>query len=128
MTQIEQNPFVQQNNDRNLPRIFPNASKDFIDLNSQPSSANTQSGIRDGTLAEKKVKARDSRKRAVRITSYRVKLADVEGLCGKWHLDALRYAGLIHDDTEEDITYQITQKKVQKKNQEKTLIEIEICQ
>jgi len=79
--------------------------------------------LRNGTLAKKKAKATNSRKRHVSIKSLRSRLADVEGLCGKWHLDALRYAGIILDDTEAEITYEISQEKV-KKGEEKTIIEV----
>jgi hypothetical protein len=75
-------------------------------------------------LATKKIKDSDTGKCSVRITSLRLRLADVEGLCGKWHLDSLRYAGLIHGDTEADISYSIRQEKVSKKTEEKTIIEI----
>ncbi len=103
---------------------FPYGSKTFQELNSHSVSSYTdpKSSLRDGALAKNQAKKGNSPKCMVSITSYRVRLADVEGLCGKWHLDALRYAGVIEDDTEEAISYQISQKKVAKKTQEKTLI------
>lgn len=60
----------------------------------------------------------------VSIVSYRSRLADSDALCGKWHLDALRYAGIIEDDTEEKLIYQISQKKAASKKEEKTFITI----
>jgi hypothetical protein len=106
--------------------MFPNASESTIKVNLDrgPSGTDTESSVCNGPLAKTKAKDRNTGKRSVRITSYRVRKCDVDGLCGKWHLDALRIAGLIHDDTEDDITYQISQKKVAHKAQEKTLIEI----
>lgn len=120
---IRQSP-VATLSESELKQLLPHASKSTISLNSGTCSANTESGVRNGVLEKSKTKAGYTGKRAVSITSYRVRKCDVEGLCGKWHLDALRYAGLIHDDTEEDITYQIQQKKVASKKEEKTLIEI----
>lgn len=110
--------------EREIKRRLPNASKDFVDLNSGPSGAYTEPNSGHGTLAKSKTQKGDSRKCMVSIVSYRVRLADVDGCIGKWHLDALRYAGAISDDTEEAISYKISQKKVQHKVQEKTLIEI----
>ena len=109
-----------------LKKVFPHASKDFEDLNPDgiPSGADAQSSIRNGTLAEKKGKDSNPRKYAVCVTSYRTRLADAEGLCAKYFVDSLRYSGIIHDDTEAAITFQISQKKVEKKTQEKTLIEV----
>lgn len=113
-------------NSRTLKQLFPNASKSTIDANTNcsPSGAESERPLCNEPLGKGKVAQRDSGKRVVRITSYRVRAVDPDNLCGKWFIDALRYAGIIPDDTEADITYQISQKKVAKKNQEKTLIDI----
>ena len=60
----------------------------------------------------------------VRVTSYRVRPVDPDNLFAKWFVDALRYAGIIPDDRSVDIDYQITQEKVAKKIQEKTVIDV----
>lgn len=112
-------------NEQEIKRILPRASRSVVDLNCSPQGADVKLGSSDGPLAARKAKEGNPRKCMVRITSYRARLADVDGLCGKWHLDALRYAGIIEDDTEEAITYQISQKKVTTKGLEKTLIEVE---
>ncbi len=61
----------------------------------------------------------------VRITSYRRRLLDPDNLTAKWFLDACRYARLIRDDKPEDITYQVGQEKVARKEDERTEIVIE---
>lgn len=92
--------------------------------NRRPPNPNPEPSLRNGVLEKSEAEKGHPTKCVVRITSYRVRLADVDALCGKWHLDALRYAGAIEDDTEEKLVYQISQKKVSKKSEEKTLIEI----
>ena len=37
----------------------------------------------------------------VRVKSYRVRLADEDGLIGKYHIDCLRYAGYLPNDSPE---------------------------
>lgn len=107
-----------------LKEIAPHASPDCIMLNCSASGADVKPSVRNGALAKKKREVSHPRKRHVSITSYRVRRADAEGLCPKYFVDALRYAGIIHDDTEDDITFQIQQKKVSEKKEEKTLIEV----
>lgn len=111
-------------NEARIKILFPKASRSFLDANRDPSGAEPEHGLGHGPLAAPQAQKKDTGKRAVRITSYRVRLLDPDNLVGKWHLDSLRYAGILSGDTAEDITYQISQKKVQKKVQEKTLIEI----
>lgn len=60
----------------------------------------------------------------VRITSFRQRLIDPDNLVGKYFLDACRYAGLLRDDKESEITYEITQVPVVSKSEQRTEIEI----
>ena len=78
--------------------------------------------VRHGTLAEAARKAGYTGRCIVRVKSLRKRLIDPDNLCAKWFLDALRYAGVIHDDRPQDIIYQITQEK---SKEEGTEIEIE---
>lgn len=57
----------------------------------------------------------------VRITSFRSRLIDPDNLCPKYFIDCLRYAGLIQNDTADDITLEISQKKAK---HNRTLIEL----
>jgi len=58
----------------------------------------------------------------VRITGYRRRLLDPDNLCAKYFVDCLRYAGLIPNDREQDITLEVGQIKVAKKENERTEI------
>ena len=60
---------------------------------------------------------------AVRIRSFRSRLLDIDNLCAKSIVDGLRYAGLIPDDTPQDISLTVSQEKCQAK-EERTEIEI----
>ncbi len=111
-----------------LKQTFPKASAAFIDLNSELPRANTQLSLCHESLAKKKGTGQSPARCLVRITSYRCgQLADADGLCGKYLVDALRYASAIRDDRTQDIVYQIHQKRVTKKTEEKTLIELIPC-
>lgn len=70
-------------------------------------------------------KARDARSRVVRITSFRCKLLDPgANLWGstKYVEDSLKYAGLLHDDSEEFIQITVHQEKVKTRKEERTEI------
>ena len=61
---------------------------------------------------------------AVGIVSYRRRLLDPDNLMGgaKYFVDALRYAGAFRDDRPQDITLQVAQEKVARKEDERTEI------
>ena len=63
----------------------------------------------------------------VRFTLHRLQLLDVDAKYGsiKDLLDALRYAGAIHDDKEGCITLEVEQVKVRHRRDQRTIIEIE---
>ena len=62
----------------------------------------------------------------VSIESVRSKLLDTDNLYGgaKFFVDFLRYCGAIREDTEEQIELRVTQRKTQKNEKEKTIIEV----
>lgn len=78
----------------------------------------------NGSLAKKEKENQDTGVRVVRVTSYAVRLCDEDNLCEKYHVDSCRYAGLLPSDSPDKAHIVTTQKKVDKKSQEKTLIEI----
>lgn len=110
-----------------LKQILPRASEETILLNSDVGLQDTQPqrSVRNESLAKKKREAKSSRRIIVSIVSYRNRLTDPDNLCGKFALDSLRYSSLLHDDREEDIVYQISQKKTLSRKEEKTLITIQ---
>ena len=78
----------------------------------------------NGPLAAGQAKTRYPSRYIVSVTSYRVRLLDEDNLCPKYHIDALRYAGILSSDAP-DKTHIITgQIKVTHKDEEKTVIEI----
>lgn len=107
-----------------IKRLFPNASQSTIDVNRLPSGAEPEQAVHNRAHGKVKGKTGHARRYAVSITSYRTRSTDPDNLVGKYFVDALRYSGLLHDDRAEDITYEISQKKVENKSQEKTLIVI----
>lgn len=83
-----------------------------------------QSNPGPGALAKGKAKEESPRRFLVRITSVRSRLGDPDGIVGKWHLDALRYGGCLQDDTAELLTYEVSQRKCLKGEEEHTQIEV----
>lgn len=65
---------------------------------------------------------RGPKKCLVRIESRRIQLQDPDNSVEKWHVDALRYAGLIPNDTADDIEIRKSQTKVHSKEEECTVI------
>ncbi len=75
-------------------------------------------------LAASEVQEKRTGKVHVRVSSVRKRLADPDGLCEKFVLDCCRYAGLIADDSADDITLETTQRKAAKGEEEHTEITI----
>lgn len=109
-----------------IKRLFPHASRSLLEVNAQDygPDAPTESVIRPKPLAESKAKEANPERFLVRLTSVRKRLADEDGLCGKVHTDALRYAGIIPDDRPEICSIRTTQRKCDKGEEEHTLIEV----
>jgi hypothetical protein len=62
---------------------------------------------------------------SVRIDSYRIRLADVDGVSGKAVLDALVLAKIIADDTTKEVTEVLySQTKVKNKTEEKVVVTV----
>ena len=62
---------------------------------------------------------------SIRIVSCRRRWLDPDNLCVKYFIDALRYAGVIEDDTNWHIILEVSQTKVGSRNQEGTMIDIQ---
>lgn len=60
----------------------------------------------------------------VRIESIRKRLLDPDNLCPKYHIDCLRYAGVLPDDTAEAVRIETVQRKPRKGEEEGTLIHV----
>lgn len=108
---------------------FPNASQSFRDANphlfgSGP-APKLEPNPRNAALAAPQAESRNPGRAVVRVTSIRKRLLDPDNLCEKYHLDGLRYAGLLRDDTEAEISLQTGQRKAAKGEEERTEIEIQ---
>jgi hypothetical protein len=120
-----------------LTRLFPHASEQFLRRNATDDPARSDSArampiaeppASNGALATRQAQARDTRKRIVRLTSYRVRLLDTDNVCGKFHTDAIRYcgAGILPDDAPDRCEIFTSQIKVATKAEERTRIVIEL--
>jgi hypothetical protein len=75
-------------------------------------------------VGEEAREAGDATRFSVRVTSYRRRLIDPDNLCPKFFIDCLRYCGAIPDDRAQDITLEVRQEKVKRKQDERTEIEV----
>lgn len=81
---------------------------------------------RSRSLAKGQAKGCDSTFYLVRVTSYRTRLIDTDNLVPKWHVDSLRYAGIIPSDAPDRARIETRQEKVSGKENERTEIEVMI--
>ena len=86
----------------------------------------TQPPLLHEPLSEVEGKEGDPSRMLVCIESCRTRLLDTDNLYGgaKFYCDFLRYAGVIPEDTEDQIELKVTQRKVRKGEEEKTIIEV----
>lgn len=63
-------------------------------------------------------------RRVVRITSFRCRLLDERNLFDKHFVDALRYAGVLFDDSPAWCQVEVTQRQVGSRDHERTEIEV----
>ena len=80
----------------------------------------------DPLAQDARTKARHPAKHVVRVTSFRVTLLDEDNLCEKYHVDALRYSGLLPSDAPGECRIITSQEKVSRKEDERTEILIEL--
>jgi hypothetical protein len=86
----------------------------------------SQSPLFHEPLSEVEGKEGDPSRLLVCIESVRSRLLDTDNLYGgaKFYCDFLRYCGAIPEDTEDEIELKVTQRKVRKGEEEKTIIEV----
>ena len=110
---------------------FPNASESFKRRNPHlfggvAPDAIKQSNPVDEPVAEDAREVIDQTRRLVRITSFRVRLADERNLWDKHYVDALVEAGILFDDSPQFCKVEVSQQKVDGKQLERTEITIEV--
>lgn len=108
---------------------MPNWTADqlrWYENNRKASCAKPQPPVRHEPVAEATGKAGHSGRVTVRIASFRRRLLDPDNLTGgtKYFVDGARYAGLIPGDRPDQITLEVSQHKVSRKEDERTEIEL----
>lgn len=106
-----------------LAQLYPNGIPDKAN-HSAPSPV-MECDLRNRPLAKNKAQGGNSTKFLVRVTSFRRRLLDEDNLAEKYHVDCLRYAGLIPGDAPGQARIITTQEKVSRKEDERTEIIIE---
>lgn len=101
-----------------------NAFDPAVPHSDQTSVAILERRSRPRSLAKGKAQERDSAFYLVRVTSYRTRLIDTDNLVPKWHVDSLRYAGILPSDAPDRARIETRQEKVRGKENERTEIEI----
>lgn len=104
-------------------RLFPHASADLLARNSGP-VAKLESDAKPEPLATQKVQGHSRQRFLVRVESIRARLLDEDNLCEKYHVDLLRYAGVIDGDEASQTKIEVSQRKARKGEAEHTLIEV----
>ncbi len=113
-----------------LLKRFPNASKSFLSSNANFDARNTgaapvmECNPGDEPLETGRRKSPMAERVLVRVTSVRRRLLDEDNLCEKYTVDCCRYAGLLRGDEPEKTKIEVRQRKAEKGEQEKTVIEI----
>lgn len=105
---------------------FPNASPEFIRLNSDPARGNPTAVVEHGDANARRAETpaidRNTERFIVRIVSVRKRLLDPDNICEKFLIDGLRYAGLISNDDPGKITLETSQRKTERGEKEHTLV------
>jgi hypothetical protein len=96
--------------------------KTILPTKSESSDSKPKPPVRDGALAKTTGEKKNTGRVLVRITVFRKRLTDPDNNNCKWIIDCCRYAKLLHDDREQDVTLEIRQEKT--RGEEETLIEL----
>ena len=100
-------------------------SKSLCDRNPR-SIAKLERNFGDGTLGTPQVQNGRIGRVLIRITSRRKRLLDEDNLCEKYHVDCLRYAGVLQSDAPGQAKIEVCQEKVGKGEPEFVRIEITV--
>jgi len=111
-----------------LRKLFPRASKSFLESNPYTGLQNPESERVRGTPLDKALqgKAKGYERAHVCFTAFTVRPRDADNLGGgsKALLDAIKHLHLIPDDDPYSIEFEVRQRHVDHFNEEKTLVEI----
>jgi hypothetical protein len=115
-------------NEEEIRKKFPRASQSFVRANRTDRPRETPQLEPDpvvGALGEGQAQAVHTGRFLVRIEAVRVRLIDQDNLCEKYHVDCLRYAGLIPDDSPDRTQIEVTQRKAKKGEEEHVIVSVE---
>jgi hypothetical protein len=104
-------------------RLFPNASPDLLARNRRKAAV-VERNFGDAPLEKKTVQRRAGPQFLIRVTSFRKRLIDEDNLAEKYHIDLCRYAGIIPGDEAHQTKIETAQRKIEKGETEKILIEV----
>lgn len=90
----------------------------------QPSSPQPKCRTRSRTLAASQTEKGHPIRYVVRIESVRKRLLDEDNLCPKYHIDSLRYSGVLPSDAPGRCKIEISQRKPAKDEAEATILTI----
>ncbi len=117
-----------QRMDNEITKRFPNASASFIKRNPHlagvPQRPERKPDPGDEPVAKGSRAAVHPVRRLVRFTVMRCQLLDDENVWTKYFTDALRYAGILYEDSPRWCKVEVIQKLVQRPEDEATLVEI----
>lgn len=106
-----------------LNELFPNASAGFLALNSR-TAPKLERSARNAALPKSQREDAYSGRFLVRVKSFRHRLLDEDNLCEKYHVDCLRYAGIISDDSAAKTKIEVSQEKIGSKETERIEITV----
>ncbi len=110
--------------------LFPGASSDTIRRNTAIPRGDTgapaklERNSRDGAVGKVQVQGRARRRFLVRVEAVRRRLLDEDNLAEKFHVDLLRYSGIISGDEAGTTRIETRQRKAHKDEAERIIIEV----
>jgi hypothetical protein len=78
----------------------------------------------DGAVAKVQIQTAVSGRFRVVVKTYRRRLLDIDNLCEKYHIDLLRYSGVIPSDAPGVTQIEVCQEKIGSKEPERVVIEV----
>jgi len=111
-----------------IRRLFPNASSSLLqanlDLADTGATPKPKRAPSDAAMGKAQVQAGVGPRFFIRVTSIRKRLLDEDNLVPKYHIDLLRYAGVVPDDAPGTCKIETRQRKAAKGEVEETIIEV----
>lgn len=113
-------------NRERLKQLFPRISEAVLALSAEDSgqTPKLECAPRSPALATPQAQGGHPDRFLVRITSVRSRLLDCDNLCEKYHVDCLRYAGILATDSPDQVEIETRQRKKAKGEEEHTLVEV----